>query len=94
MLVLSNVLVHQSQLMVLLVLETVWIGPYLGNLLLLGEQVEQDEELALDKAEPLEDSGIVPQAVGHDVDPDEVGVPLAEESKPFEETCPTLDRFI
>jgi hypothetical protein len=47
---LGDVGVHQAEVMLLLVLETVRIGPNFLDLLLLGEQVEQNEELALHEA--------------------------------------------
>lgn len=51
---LRNVGVHQAEVVLLLVLEALWVGTDFLDLLLLGEQVEQYEELALYKAKPFE----------------------------------------
>lgn len=56
---LGDIGVHQAKVMLLLVLEAVRVGTDFLDLLLLGEQVEQDEELALHKAQPFKVEVIV-----------------------------------
>ena len=56
---LGDVGVHQAEVMLLLVLEAVRVSPNFLDLLLLGEQVEQNEELTLHKAQPLKVKVIV-----------------------------------
>ena len=81
--------VHEAQLSELLILKTYWVGSNLLNLRVLGEQIQQDEQLGLDEAEPLEISLVVAfDRVGDDVNPDEM-VEEAKEAESLEETSPT-----
>ena len=87
-LVLADLRVHETQLGQLLVFEIDRICSYLLDVLVLGEEVEEDKHFALDEADPFEVVIVVAfDAIRDDVDADEV-MEEREEVEALEEATP------
>ena len=88
-LVLADVFVHQAELLVIFVLESVRECSDVSDFIHFGDQVQQDEQLALDEAQPFEVVfGVAVYGISNDVYSHEVLVSLSEESIPLEEFGP------